>query len=71
MTEPKSTSGDEMRNEKVTLNGSPAFVKPMNRGIDEQLQNGVTVPKSALRVLAVTPWNLPRIFLVLSGGKWL
>ena len=30
-----------MRKENVTPRGSPALVKPMNSGIDEQEQNGV------------------------------
>ena len=34
MTEARSTSGDEMRNENVVPSGSPALVKPMNSGID-------------------------------------
>ena len=36
-----------MRKEKVTPKGSPAPVKPMNRGMDEQEQKGVTVPRRA------------------------
>ncbi len=58
-----------MRNENVTPTGKPALVNPMNNGIDEQEQNGVTVPNSADKKLAVMPLNLPNIFLVLSGGK--
>ena len=46
-SEPRSTIGDEIRNENVTPRGSPALVKPINNGIDEQEQNGVTVPRSA------------------------
>jgi len=49
--------------------GSPALVKPMNKGMDEQEQKGVIVPRSAANKFAVTPLNLPMIFLVLSGGK--
>lgn len=51
----KSTSGEEIKNEKVTPMGSPALVNPMNNGIEEHEQNGVTVPKRAAKVLAVTP----------------
>jgi hypothetical protein len=61
--------GEENRKEKVTPRGRPALVKPMNRGMEEQEQNGVTVPRSAATQLAPIPWNLPRIFLVRSGGK--
>src|SRR5574344_692510 len=66
---PRSTIGDEMRNENVTPSGSPALVKPMNSGIDEHEQNGVTVPSSAAMQFAQMPWNLPIIFLLFSGGK--
>ena len=52
---PKSTIGEEIRKEKVTPNGSPALVKPMNRGMEEQEQKGVTVPSSAAIVLAHSP----------------
>ena len=46
-SDPRSTIGDEIRNEKVTPSGSPALVNPIKIGIDEQEQNGVTVPRSA------------------------
>jgi hypothetical protein len=67
--EPRSTIGDEIRNEKVTPRGSPALVNPINNGIDEQEQNGVTVPSSAPIIFANIPWNRPIIALLLSGGK--
>ena len=35
---PRSTIGEEIRNEKVTPRGSPALVKPINSGMDEQEQ---------------------------------
>jgi len=44
--------GDEIRNENVTPSGKPALVNPINSGIDEHEQNGVTVPKSAAIILA-------------------
>jgi len=50
-----STSGLEIKNENVTPVDNPARVKPIKMGIDEQLQNGVTVPKSAPSVLAHIP----------------
>ena len=68
-TDARSTKGEDIKNEKVVPIGNPALVNPMNSGIDEQEQNGVTVPSKALRILAVTPLYLPSIFLVLSGGK--
>ena len=52
---PRSTIGEEIRNENVTPSGSPALVKPINSGIDEQEQNGVTVPKSAAMQFAHNP----------------
>ena len=66
---PKSTIGDEIRKENVTPRGSPALVKPINNGMDEQEQKGVTVPRRADMILAPTPWNRPNIRLLRSGGK--
>ena len=67
--EPRSTIGEEIRNENVTPNGKPAPIKPINKGIDEQEQNGVTVPSSAAIILAPIPLNFPKILLLLSAGK--
>jgi hypothetical protein len=53
--DPKSTIGEDIRNEKVTPNGRPALVKPMNNGMDEQEQKGVTVPSKAAIVFAPIP----------------
>ena len=66
---PKSTIGEEIRKEKVTPRGSPALVKPMNSGMDEQEQKGVTVPSRADTRLAPTPWSRPKMCLLRSGGK--
>jgi hypothetical protein len=52
---PKSTKGEEIRKEKVTPTGKPAFVKPINKGMEEQLQKGVTVPSKALNIFALRP----------------
>lgn len=52
---PKSTIGDEIKKENVTPKGSPALVKPMNSGIDEQEQKGVTVPSRAEMMFAQIP----------------
>ena len=60
---------DDIKKEKVTPRGSPALVNPINKGIDEHEQNGVTVPNKAATILALTPLNLEIIFLLLSGGK--
>lgn len=62
---PKSTIGEEIKKEKVTPVLTPAAVKPINRGIDEQEQKGVTVPNSAARIFALTPLNLEMISFVL------
>jgi hypothetical protein len=69
MREPRSTIGEETKNEKVTPRGKPADVKPINNGIDEQEQKGVTVPSKAATEFAPIPWNRPKIFLLRSGGK--
>ena len=60
--DPKSTIGEDIRKENVTPNGSPALVKPINSGIDEQEQKGVTVPSKAAMTFAPIPWK-PSIFL--------
>jgi hypothetical protein len=44
-------------------------VKPINNGMDEHEQKGVTVPSKAPNIFAEIPLCLPNIFLVLSGGK--
>ncbi len=54
-SEPKSTIGDEKRNENVTRSGNPALVNPINNGIDEHEQNDVTVPRSAAMQFAPIP----------------
>ena len=65
----RSTIGEEIRKENVTPRGSPALVKPMNSGIDEQEQNGVTVPSRAAATFAHSPWKPPSSRLLRSGGK--
>ena len=59
----------DIKNENVIPSGSPALVNPINIGIEEQEQNGVTVPSNAEIVAPVIPLNLVNIFLVFSGGK--
>ena len=66
---PKSTMGDEIKNENVAPSGSPALVNPMNSGIDEQEQNGVTVPNRAEMIFVQIPRKRPKIRLLRSGGK--
>src|SRR5690554_2172911 len=67
--EPRSTIGEEIKNEKVTPSGKPADVKPMSKGTEEQEQKGVTVPSKAATELAPIPRKRPNIFLLRSGGK--
>jgi hypothetical protein len=67
ITDAKSTKGDDIKKENVTPIGSPAFVNPIKIGIEEHEQNGVTVPNNAPKILPVTPLNLLKILLVLSG----
>ena len=55
ITDARSTRGEDIRKEKVTPIGSPALVKPIKSGIDEQEQNGVTVPSSAPSIFAEIP----------------
>ena len=69
MNAARSTIGEEIRKENVTPIGSPAFVNPINSGIDEQEQNGVIVPSKAPNIFAPIPLNFPIIFFVRSGGK--
>jgi hypothetical protein len=71
ITEARSTGSEEIRNENVTAKGRPAAVKPMNSGMDEQEQNGVSVPRRAASVLAPIPVRPPGMARVRSGGKWL
>ena len=52
---PRSTIGEEIRKENVTPSGNPALVKPINSGIEEQEQNGVTVPSRAAIIFAPIP----------------
>ena len=42
-------NGEAIRKVNVMLSGMPAATKPMNRGIEEHEQNGVTAPNSAAR----------------------
>ena len=50
-----SNMGEEIKKENVTPKGSPALVNPMNSGMEEQEQKGVTVPNNAAAQLAPIP----------------
>jgi len=39
------TKGDVIKYANVTPNGMPPFTNPINSGMEEQEQNGVTAPK--------------------------
>lgn len=54
--------GEDIKKEKVTPIGSPALVNPINKGMEEHEQKGVTVPNSADTKLAPTPLYFPKIF---------
>jgi len=45
-------------------------VNPIKRGIEEQEQNEVTVPKRAAIMRAENPLQCDNIFLLRSGGKY-
>jgi hypothetical protein len=65
------TNGEVIRNEKVTPRGIPPFTNPINKGMDEQEQNGVIAPKNDAK-----KYCSPYIFLVVryirsrSMGKY-
>ena len=52
---PRSTIGEDIRKENVTPSGRPALVNPINSGIEEHEQNGVTVPSRAAMIFAHIP----------------
>ncbi len=64
------TKGEVIRKENVTPSGMPPLTKPMNKGTEEQEQNGVTTPKSEA-IKYSKPYNLlrERKFLTFSTGK--
>ena len=61
--EPRSTIGEEIKKEKVTPKGRPALVNPINNGIEEQEQNGVTVPSRAEIMFAPRPCHTKNFIL--------
>ncbi len=66
--EAKSIIGDDIKKEKVAPpKGSPADINPMNIGMLEQEQKGVTVPNRAPNIFPFNPLNLPMIFF---GFLW-
>jgi hypothetical protein len=63
------TVGEEIRKEKVTPNGSPDSIKPMNIGTAEQEQKGVTMPNKAARKFPTYSLRWPSNLRDRSGGK--
>lgn len=47
INEASFTRGEAIKKAKVTPSGIPALKKPMNKGIEEQEQKGVTTPNKA------------------------
>ena len=45
--------GEATRKEKVAPRGTPDCINPKNKGIAEQEQNGVIIPKSAATMFPV------------------
>ena len=43
------TKGDVIRKANVTPKGMPPFTNPMNKGMEEQEQNGVMAPNRAAK----------------------
>jgi len=62
--------GAAMRKENVTPSGTPACTKPKNKGIAEQEQNGVTIPRRLARIFPVNSDFPASNFLVFSGEKY-
>jgi hypothetical protein len=62
--------GDEIRNENVTPSGTPDSTKPRNKGIAEQEQNGVTMPKVDAITFPVKVFFPSSALRVRSGVKY-
>jgi hypothetical protein len=56
------------KNEKVTPRGKPADVKPINNGMDEQEQKGVTVPKQSSNGIRANSMKASQYFF--SPFRW-
>ena len=68
----KATSliiGEATRKEKVVPSGTPASRKPINKGIAEQVQNGVIIPRSDANTLPEYFLSPDSTFLIFYGGK--
>jgi len=47
INEDSLTKGEAIKKAKVTPSGIPVLTKPINKGMEEQEQNGVTTPNRA------------------------
>ena len=63
------TSGEVIKKENATPIGIFASKKPINKGIEEQEQKGVTAPNNAAAILPSPHRNLPTFSLNLLGSK--
>ena len=63
-------SGELTKNATLTPNGTPAATKPINSGIDEHEQKGVTTPKNTARKYPAQRDFPDRYSLTLSGLNW-
>ena len=62
--------GEATKKEKVVPSGTPAWIKPKNKGIAEQEQKGVIIPKSEASTLPTYLFLWDKIALIFSGGKY-
>jgi hypothetical protein len=69
MTATSLIIGEEIRKENVTPRGTPDSTNPRNKGIAEQEQNGVTIPKADAIIFPVNVFFPSRALRVLSGVK--
>lgn len=62
--------GEETRKEKVVPKGTPAWIKPKNKGMAEQEQNGVIIPNREARIFPTYLFLRERIDRIFSGGRY-
>ena len=64
------TKGEVTKKANVTPRGIPPFTNPMNKGTEEQEQNGVTAPKNdAIKYSNPNRFLLVKKLLIFSIGK--
>jgi len=62
--------GEATKKEKVTPSGTPAWIKPKNKGIAEQEQKGVMIPKSETKIFPTYLFLRDKINRIFSFGKY-